>query len=161
MLAEGSRSAREWVETNFASARGSEMWIEMWDKASLVDIAVAEHDDDASLMARLASDDNLDTHLRRMASAKYKNRTGDRVGSQAMLVLKPPGASTDIAPSWLVQEVTLHSKFEHQRNERVAAATKIKTTVPPRAPPNDGDGGGKGKWKGKDKGRGRGQGAAA
>ena len=45
MLAEGSRSAREWVETNFANTRGSEMWIEMWDRASLVDFAVAKHAD--------------------------------------------------------------------------------------------------------------------
>ena len=56
-----------------------------------------------------------------------------------MLAIKAPGAASDIAPTWLVSEVTAHSKAEFQRAERVRR------------------GAGKGSPKGKqDKGVGRG-----
>ena len=56
----------------------------------------------------------------------------------------PPGASVDIAPAWLVSESTLHSKYEHQRDERVAAARQRNWN-------KDKDKGKKGKGKGDDK----------
>ena len=36
-----------------------------------------------------------------------------------MLAIKAPGAASDVAPTWLVSEVTAHSKAEFQRAERV------------------------------------------
>ena len=67
-----------------------------------------------------------------------------------MLGIKAPGTSSDVAPPWLVQEVTAYSTAEHKRR------TQVKK------------GGGKGKDgkdKGKpgkgDKGKGGGQGGAA
>ena len=55
----------------------------------------------------------------------------------------PPGASVDIAPSWLVSESTLHSKYEHQRDERVAAARNRKGK---KGDKGDGKGGKAPKW---------------
>ena len=151
-LSEGSQSIRHWVETNFSSMRGSEIWIELWDRASQIDFGAAAHGaNDQELLAWLASNDLVEVHLRRLASVKYRVRTGDKTGASQMLAIKAPGAASDVAPTWLVNEVTAHSKAEFQRAERVRK------------------GGGKGdpkgkpdKDKGKDpKGKGKGKDGAA
>ena len=60
-----------------------------------------------------------------------------------MLAQQAPGMQSDVAPSWMVSEATIHSKVEHQRNERVKQSRKTD---------GDGQGGGKGK-KGDGKGK--------
>ena len=76
------------------------------------------------LLTKLASDDALELHLRRLASYVYEMRTKDKVGAAAMLAVRPPGSSADLAPTWLVSEATAHSKAEYQRDERVSSAWK-------------------------------------
>ena len=98
ILAEGARTVREWTETNFAHTKGSEAWIELWDRASLVDHLCATASTDQELMALLGSNDSLEVNLRRLASQKYKGRTGDRAGAAQMLAIHAPGGSTDVAP---------------------------------------------------------------
>ena len=68
-----------------------------------------------------------------------------------MRALVAPGSGADIAPDWLIGEVTQYSKAEHQRSERVAAELKRRKggKGDPKAAPQDGQGGGRGKGKGK------------
>ena len=142
-MSEGSRSIREWAETNFAFYKNQELIVEVWDRASQIDFHAAKYTTDESLLAFLASDDTCEVNLRRLASLKYKMRTGDKTGATAMLGIKAPGSSSDVAPGWLVQEVTAYSTAEHKR----AAMVK--------------KGGGKGKedpWKSKGKGKEEGKG---
>ena len=54
-----------------------------------------------------------------------------------MLAVRPPGMQTDVAPTWMVDTATAHSKAEYQRGERV---TKSQHDVRQR---------GKGRGKGK------------
>ena len=54
-----------------------------------------------------------------------------------MLATVPPGSMVDIAPSWLVEQVTATLRADHQRSERVAAARKRR--------PGNGEGKDKGK----------------
>ena len=70
----------------------------------------------------LATDDYLEIGLRRLASYVYETRTKDATGARQMLALMAPGASVDIAPSWMVTDATAHSKAEYQRDERVSFA---------------------------------------
>ena len=93
-------------------------------------------------MSYLAANDACEIHFRRLAAYKYQVRTGDKSGAQFMLAVKPPGASTDIAPTWMVADATLHSKAEFQRGQRVHGWG---------GKPNGPKGGGKGD---KDKGKG-------
>ena len=66
-----------------------------------------------------------------------------------MLAVAPPGAGTDIAPTWLVPDATVHSKTEHQRDERVRHRHGPSSEV------STAGGAGAGKRKGKGKGRAR------
>ncbi|CAK0890450.1 unnamed protein product, partial [Prorocentrum cordatum] len=51
-------------------------------------------------------------------------RAKDKVGAAAMLAVRPPGSSADLAPTWLVTEATARGEAERQRGERVAASGK-------------------------------------
>ena len=68
------------------------------------------------------SSDGIEIKLRRMAAEEYRARIGDLVGANQMLAVKAPGVGVDLAPGWLVSEVTQYSKVEHQRQERVKAS---------------------------------------
>ena len=48
-----------------------------------------------------------------------------------MLGLRVPGGGADVAPSRLISEVTNFSKAEHQRSERVSAATRLSAAPAP------------------------------
>ena len=77
-----------------------------------------------------------------------------------MLAITPPGSNVDIAPSWLVDEATAHSKMELGRDERISAARKRanpKAWADPGKGRGDPKGGGRG--GGLPKGGGRGKGA--
>ena len=100
----------------------------------------------------LGVDDNLELLLRRLASHIYMERTGDKAGATAMRGVRPPGSASDIAPSWLVGEVTCRSKAERQRAERVAADTRRSTQQE--------RGGARGRGRGEQSGRGGGGSAA-
>ena len=123
-IAEGARSIRDWVEMNLGSSKVTEAWTEIWDRAAQIDFAVSQGRTDQELMSKLAMDDTLEMHLRRLASIKFRLRTGVKSAAEQMLALHAPGASPDIAPTWLVADVTQHSKTEHQRTERLSSAAK-------------------------------------
>ena len=114
-LSEGSRSIREWTEINFHTCKNTELWVEVWDRASQVDFLASKLRTDEALLKFFGSDDTCEVHLRRLASLQYKKRTGDRTGALAMLGIKAPGTTSDVAPHWLVQEVAAYSTAEHKR----------------------------------------------
>ena len=140
---------REWVEGAFSSAKGSELWIDLWDRAGQVDYELAKFTSEEDLLAYLASNDTMEMNLRRLASKKYLARTGDRSGARHMLAHQAPGQQSDTAPTWMVAESITRAKAEHQRAERVSAQPKGGD-----GDLIDGEGGGShsGKRKGKDKG---------
>ena len=71
---------------------------------------------------------------------------------------KPPGASTDIAPEWLVTEASAYAQSEFKRTERVK---KLQWWSQGGKGGGKGKGKEKGKWKGKNKGGNGGAGDAA
>ena len=131
----------------------------MWDRAAQIDFMAAQFEDDESLLAYLATDDVMEMNLRRLASKKYLTRTGDKAGAQHMLAQQAPGMQSDVAPSWMVSDATIHSKMEHQRTERVNQARKSDGDGKGKHPGGKGDGKGKKGDKGKKGAKGDGAGA--
>ena len=145
----GSATIRDWLSHNFTGDKSGAVWIDLWTLATQLDysIARAAPSGDAAVLRLLNTDDNTELALRRLSSYIYVSRTGDHAGGNVILGNIAPGTKTDIAPSWLVHEATAHSKMEHQRTERVAAATRSQNP----------SGGGL-TWKKKSKGGGKGRG---
>ena len=141
--AEGVNNMREWLSQRYKGDRSPKNaeWTDLWNAACEIDFALIRNRGNEAAM--LASDDGLEIKLRRLASYAHMVRTGDLQCATMFLAIQPPGAETDVAPSWLLDDATLYSKKEHQRSERVA---KNKSK-------------GKGKGKGK-QGKGKGEAAA-
>ena len=93
--------------------------MDLWHFATVVDFAMSQLGSPELQLRRLATDDQLEMKLRRLASYVYGTRTGDKEGAASMLAVQPPGAGFDLVPAWLVAEATQHSKDEFQREERV------------------------------------------
>jgi hypothetical protein len=160
MRAAGATSTRNWISTNYTGSKSAPLWVDLWNSASIVDFRLSSEKTQSSLLQALASDDSLEIHLRRMAAYIYEKRTRDTTGASMMLALKAPGLDVDVAPSWLVSEVTQHSKNEHQRTERVKAEHKAEKGAGGKGA-GAGDKGGKGKdGKGKKGKKGGAAGAA-
>ena len=100
--------------------------------------------------------------MRHLAAHVDEERTGDKAGAQYMLAQQAPGMQSDVAPSWMVSDATIHSKMEHQRTERVKQARKTDGDGKGKSPGgvNKGDGKGKKGDKGKGKQGAKGDGAA-
>ena len=136
---------------NFRGNRDSDTWRNLWTIAVQIDFKVADASSqgDAGVVRLLHSDDIVEIGLRRLSSHVYLDRTGDETGAMRIMGVVPPGSAVDLAPTWLVDDATAHSKMEWQRAERVLAERK-------RHKGKDGkDKGGKGKDK-----KGKGGGAA-
>eukprot|EP00959_Pyramimonas_sp_CCMP1952_P395738 8292080-Pyramimonas_sp.AAC.1 len=89
--------------------------------ASSVDFAVGGISSDLELYQKLNTDDRLELALRHLSAHVYEQRTKDYVGAARLRAVAAPGSAIDIAPNWMIGEATLHSKLEHQRDERVQA----------------------------------------
>ena len=124
MRGAGAASARDWLSQEVTGQRHTAIWTDLWTAATNVDYLLGGCRTQTEVLTKLASDDALELHLRRLASYVYELRTKDKVGAAAMLAVRPPGSATDLAPTWLVSEATAHSKSEFQRDERVASAGK-------------------------------------
>ena len=156
----GAASARDWLSQEVQGQRHTAVWTDLWTAATNVDYLLGSCRTQAEVLTKLASDDALELHLRRLASYVYELRTKDKVGAAAMLAVRAPGSSTDLAPSWLVSEATAHSKAEHQRDERVEQASRRTSRGGGRGSGSSGgeySGGGRGRG-GDGRGRGRGRG---
>ena len=73
-----------------------------------------------------------------------------------MLAVSAPGTHSDVAPSWMLEEATSHSKMEYQRGERVHKTSAGRTSES--SFPRGGGGGFGGKGGGRAKGGGQGGG---
>ncbi len=111
------------MNVNFHGEKGTKNaeWLELWNLASEADFAL-EKQSPGDFMNFLASDDAMEIKMRRLASYVHLKRSGDLNSATRMLAIKPPGANMDLAPNWLVDEATVYSKAEHQRNQRVSGA---------------------------------------
>ena len=144
----GADSARAWLQLEFKGVRAGSLWTDLWHVATQIDFILGKAASPEEALHWLGVDDNLELLLRRLASHIYMERTNDKAGATAMLGVRPPGSASDIAPTWLVGEVTCHSKAEHQRAERVAADTRRSTQQE--------RGGARGRGRGEQSGRGGG-----
>ena len=122
---QGSSSVRDWLQQSCPGGQKDHRWTDLWNAACSVDYALARLPNVESALAYLASEDIMEIHLRRMAAFIYERRTRDTVGATTMLALAAPGSNADVGPEWLITEATLHSRSEHTRNERVAAAGRL------------------------------------
>ena len=142
---QGATTVREWMMATYTGYKGGAEWQALYTTATQVDFVIGGVSD-SQLQTLLATDDQLEVSLRHLAAATYEKRTGDRAGAAQMRAVAAPGSGVDIAPSWLVSDVTAHSKMEHTRAERVTAEQRRRTPMDPK-----GKEGPKGKGKGKDK----------
>ena len=118
----GSSSVRDWLNSQYGqNNRSSPQWVELWNIATNADFELRGLDERQTL-ERLASSDALEIGLRRIAAWVYEQRTHDKAGAAHMLAVTAPGTFSDVAPTWMIEEATAHSKMEHQRAERVHKA---------------------------------------
>ena len=138
----GASSIRMWMDRHYEGSRDptSARWKEMWNTASRVDFAVSRCRDAQELTQLLATNDDIEIDMRVLAAEEYLARTGDQVGADQMLAIKAPGVGMDLAPEWLVNQVTTYSRNDHQRREHVASGIQLR-----------------GRGRGRDRGRGRGR----
>ena len=142
MRSSGCLSVRDWLTQNFTGSRKATVWTDLWNVATNIDYAVGRVSTASELAILVATDDAIEIGMRRLSAHVYESRTGDSTGASAMLAVRAPGLDIDVAPSWLVDEVTKHSKSEYDRAQRMR-----------------GGGGGRGRGdKGDPKGGGRGSG---
>ncbi len=120
LRAEAAANAREWLSAHFKGSRActNGEWTGLWNAATELDFFVDSLPAD-QVMQQLATSDMAEMHLRALASHVYQARTSDSTGAAMMLAVRPPGVESDIAPAWLISDVTQYSKAEHQRWQRV------------------------------------------
>ena len=145
---EGVASLRQWILEQYPihQRSGSEFG-HLFQSCCQSDFLLAGAWTEADLSALLDGSDQLEILLRDMGAFIQfiqERLTGDRVGGARMRVLNVPGPNADILPDWTINEGTLQSKVEHQRQER---STDRKKTEP-KGQENAKDQKGKGKKKG-------------
>ena len=153
-MREGVGSTREWVKQDYNCPKVGAAWTDVWHMATEIDFKVGKIQSDTELMHVLVTSDDMEMKLRRLASLIYESNHGDAHGAAAMLAVATPGMKKDVAPTWLINEVTAAAKMDHQRAERVGGRGRR----PPRGRGRgaDADGGGGDQPDGKG-GRGRGR----
>eukprot|EP00959_Pyramimonas_sp_CCMP1952_P239896 5013399-Pyramimonas_sp.AAC.1 len=68
MRGAGAASARDWLSQEVAGQRRTAVWTDLWTAATNVDYLLGGCRAQSEVLARLASDDALELHLRRLAS---------------------------------------------------------------------------------------------
>ena len=121
--ASGTTSVQEWLRQYYHGDRSGNntTWIDLWDVATNIDFKISKCHNVQEMMQLLATDDNVEIGLRRLAAEEFFQKTGDSVAATEMLANRAPGVASGLAPSWLVTSVATYSKAERQRNERVTA----------------------------------------
>ena len=139
----GHDSVRAYVNSFFDdNQKTSPEFLEWSTLASMVDFRLAKEPSATAVLAALASDDQLEIPLRKIAAGVHLKRTGDREGAASMLAVSSRKGD-DIAPTWLVAEAATYSTSEWKRKERGRA----RPSGP--APSGGGGGGGGGAARGK------------
>ena len=150
--AEGVGSVRQWVNEQHAGleAKNTPQFQDLFMAATIIDFELAGCKTEVDLMAKLATSDTLEIHLRKLGAFIYYRRTKDKTGANRMLGVRAPGTNADIAPKWMLDDANTHSKTEYQRIERGQKLSKLEH--------GGGYGGGKSDGKGRKGGRGGGRG---
>eukprot|EP00434_Breviolum_minutum_P028305 symbB.v1.2.025042.t1/scaffold2409.1/size79984/10 len=118
--AEGVSSVRQWVNEQHAGleAKSTTQFQDLFTAATIIDFELAGCRSESELMAKLATSDTLEIHLRKLGAFIYYRRTKDKTGANRMLGVRAPGTNADIAPKWMLDDANTHSKTEYQRLER-------------------------------------------
>ncbi len=125
MLEEGCKNTRSWVSDNTSDAeKKSSEWTDIWSHATGIDFEVGEGRPVHEVMQQIATSDKAEISLRRLASFIYLRRTGDKVGAEKMLAIKTPGRDRDVAPQWLVDEVSSQTRAEYKLAQTVAGLNR-------------------------------------
>ena len=126
--AAGCDSTRAWLQTMYTGSRASKEWIELWTMATSADFALATARDEEQLQIMLGTNDQVEMSLRHLSAYVYESRTRDRVGAAHMRAVVAPGASSDIAPSWLVPDSPALSRGENADNRNDHSDVKDSAT---------------------------------
>ena len=150
--AEGVSSVRQWVNEQHAGleAKSTTQFQDLFTAATIIDFELAGCRTETELMARLATSDTLEIHLRKLGAFIYYRRTKDKTGANRMLGVRAPGTNAGIAPKWMLDDANTHSKTEYQRLERGQKLGRLEHS-------GSGSGGGA-KGSGKQRGGGKGGG---
>lgn len=150
--AEGVSSVRQWVNEQHAGleAKNTASFQDLFLAATIIDFELTGCRSENELMAKLATSDTLEIHLRKLGAFIYYRRTKDKTGANRMLGVRAPGTNADIAPKWMLDDANTHSKTEYQRIERGQKLSKLEH--------GGSSGGGKSDGKGRKGGRGGGRG---
>jgi hypothetical protein len=117
-LAHGTTTIRGWLSQEYSGTKSGAKWEDLWHHATQVDFRLNRANTNSEKLAILAVDDGCEVSLRNIASDLYRRRTGDHTGANHMLAIRVPGQSTDLAPSWLVDQVATHSRQEYNTAQR-------------------------------------------
>ena len=134
----GHANIREWILSAWGTAPRNQEFNNQWHSATVADMRLEEADrmGPTGKSYALAHDDQLETLLRQLASAREFKLTGDASAAERILAVKAPGSS--ILPAWLADEARAHSTALWKQGIRTRGSGK------------------KGDEKGNPKGRGRG-----
>ena len=141
---QGAGTVRDWINQQHTGSRSTTEWAGLWSMAVQVDYALAAAKDQEQLLHILGTSDLVEISLRHLAAHVYERRTRDVTGASEIRGITAPGSLTDIAPTWLVEHASSHSRAELKRDQLVEADAKR----------NDAKGSGK---KGVGKGEAKGQ----
>ena len=150
--AEGVGSVRQWVNEQHAGleAKNTTAFQDLFMAATIIDFELASCRSESQVMAKLATSDTLEIHLRKLGAFIYCRRAKDKAGANRMLGVRAPGTNADIAPKWMLDDANTHSKTEYQQIERGQKLSRLEH--------GGGSGGGKSDGKGRKGGRGGGRG---
>ena len=74
---------------------------------------------DEGVFRLLASSDECEIGLHRLAAVIFEDPTHDSVAARIIQGSAPPGAKVDIAPTWLVSDASNHSRSVAKRQQQV------------------------------------------
>ncbi|CAK0883180.1 unnamed protein product [Prorocentrum cordatum] len=138
MRGAGAASARDWLSQEVTGQRHTAVWTDLWTAATNVDYLLGGCANQSELLTRLASDDALELHLRRLASYVYEMRTKDKLMNgmdRGSLEARPTGqretSDNEMMLAWqLVQQYALQDAARYERDCRGLAPTGGQGTDP-------------------------------
>jgi hypothetical protein len=111
---------RQWTTAKFSSHADYDKW---WSIASVIDFELENSANAAEVDQKLATSNTIEIAMRDLMSAAHLQKTGNANAANAMKAVKAPGAKADIAPQWLVDDVTTTDKVDYQRAQRTASSS--------------------------------------
>ena len=122
MRQRGHSSVRDYLAQNFNGDRTSGTWSDLWTLAVQLDYSIASAHrmgGDEGVFRSLASSDECEIGLRRLAAFIFEDRTHDAVAARIIQGSAPPGAKVDIASTWLVSDASNLLGSEAKRQQQV------------------------------------------